>query len=118
MASEAGSAASADAQYVIGLGHFDAGRYVEAVAALETYLAARPEGDVAADALAMLAISRQELGDEEGSTAAIERLASQFPESRTLCRRRGCGWVRKRSRPRSYERAADLLRAVVDAGER
>lgn len=111
--SEAGSAASADAQYVIGIGHFEAGRYVDAVAAIETYLAARPKGDVAADALAMLAISRQELGDEEGSATALERLAREFPESGTLPAAR-LRLGEEAFEAKDYDRAAELLRAVAE----
>ena len=44
----------------------------------------RPAGDVAADALAMLAVARQELGDPEAAGAALDRLAQGFPESRSL----------------------------------
>lgn len=78
------TASAPDAQYVIGVGHFDAGRYAEAVPPLTAYLEKRPQGEVVPDALAMLAISHQELGANDASKASLERLETDFPESKVL----------------------------------
>ncbi len=73
-----------DAQYILGLNHYEAGRFEDAIPALTAYLQARPDGDVAPDALAMLAIAHQELGNPDEAVKAIDTLAASFPQSRTL----------------------------------
>jgi TolA-binding protein len=74
-------AGSAEAQYVIGVGHFDAGRFADAIGPLAAYLDQQPKGDVAPDALAMLAVAKHETGDEVGSSASLERLGTDYATS-------------------------------------
>ncbi|HEV3164192.1 MAG TPA: tetratricopeptide repeat protein, partial [Isosphaeraceae bacterium] len=73
-----------DAQFLVGEGHFHAGRFKEAIAPLEKYLAGKPRGEVADHALAYLAAARQELGQLDAAVATLDRLAAQFPKSKTL----------------------------------
>lgn len=82
-----GDAPSA-AQYVLGAGHFEAKRYAEAIPLLETYLAAKPDGDVAPDALALLAIAHRELDQADAAATALQRLEKDFPEHQALAQAR------------------------------
>jgi TolA-binding protein len=76
--------AGANARFLIGQAHVEAGRFAEAVEPLNEYLAASPRGDVADYALADLAIARLGLGDRDEARKAVEQLASRFPRSKVL----------------------------------
>ncbi len=106
--------ASPDAQYIVGVGHFDAKRYAEAIPALKVYLDAKPNGDVAADALALLAIAHQELGQSQEANAALDRLTSTFPNSKVLAQAR-LRLGEAALDAKDYDRAAGLLGAAADA---
>ncbi len=75
---------TAAAQFLIGQSHLDAGRYAEAVAPLEGYLAANPRGDVAEFAMAHLVTARLALGQSDGAWQMLVRLAQDFPQSKSL----------------------------------
>ena len=75
---------AADAQFLLGQGHIEAKRYAEAVAPLEAYLAAKPNGEVADFALAHLVQARLETGDAGGASKALDQLAGRFPKSKNL----------------------------------
>ncbi|HEX8200605.1 MAG TPA: tetratricopeptide repeat protein, partial [Isosphaeraceae bacterium] len=77
-----------DAQFLVGQAHVEAGRFAEAAAAMEKYLAQKPDGEVADHALAYLAIARAELGQADASRQALDRLAARFPKSPALARTR------------------------------
>ena len=64
-----------NAQFLVGQGHFDAGRFAEAVAPLERYLDANPKGDVADAALAYLALAYRRIGRADAAKGALDRLA-------------------------------------------
>lgn len=106
--------AAPDAQYLVGAGHADAGRYADAIPALEAYLAARPRGDVAADAMALLAISQHETGKDDAARDTLAKLAAGFPESPVLARARlRLGEAALASK--QYDQAAALLRDAATA---
>src|SRR5262249_56637312 len=75
---------AADAQFMVGQGHVEAKRYADAAAALEQYLAAKPDGEVADFALAHLAHARLELNEPDAAQATLDRLAARFPKSKAL----------------------------------
>jgi len=76
--------AGTNAQFLVGQGHFEAKRYAEAIPPLEAYLASKPEGEVAADALTRIIWARLELGQIDEATKSLEELASRFPKSKAL----------------------------------
>jgi TolA-binding protein len=73
-----------DAQFLVGQSHLEARRYAEAVPALEAYLAASPQGDVADVALAHLAVAQLGLGRIDDAWKELASLAERFPQSRAL----------------------------------
>jgi len=74
----------ADARYMLGLINFEARRFAEAIPALEKYLEAKPNGDVADHALARIAQSQAALGQADAADATLSKLATSFPQSPTL----------------------------------
>ncbi len=90
LASESAGPVTADAQFLLGQAHLDAGRYAAAIPALEQYVAANPQGDVADFALAHLAMARLGLGQLDGAWKNLASLApTRFPRSKALDIRRG-----------------------------
>ena len=75
---------ASDAQYLLGQTDFDAGRFEQAIPALEKYLLDKPKGEVADHALARLAQAQSALNRPEAAAATLARLASEFPASPTL----------------------------------
>ncbi|CAN5600933.1 hypothetical protein BH23PLA1_BH23PLA1_13180 [soil metagenome] len=103
---------ASDAQFLVGQGHFEADRHAEAVQALEKYLQARPDGDVAENALAYLVLSYNALGRHEQADATLQRLAEEYPEGESL------GTTRLRLAEQALARenwplAAELYRLVA-----
>jgi TolA-binding protein len=76
--------AAANAQYLLGQGHFEAKRYAEAIPALEKYLEGQPDGTVAPNALAYIVWSRLELGQVDEASQTMARLAERYPKSETV----------------------------------
>jgi len=107
---------AADAQYLLGQTAFDAGRFAEAVPALEKYLADKPDGEVADHALARLAQSESELGHPAEADAALARLAARYPRSPTLTPTRS-RLAEAALAAKRYDRAAELFRAASEAAE-
>ena len=75
---------TADAQFLVGQAHVDAGRHTEAVAPLEAYLAANPHGDVAEFAMAHLVTAHLGLGETQGAWEMLARLGKEFPDSKSV----------------------------------
>ena len=75
---------AADAQFLIGQAHVDAGRSLQAIAPLEHYLAANPRGDVAEFALAQLAVAQLGAGRTDDAWKTLATLAERFPGSKAL----------------------------------
>jgi TolA-binding protein len=107
---------AAQAQYLLGQSAFDAGRYADAVPALEKYLADRPDGDVAEHALARLAQSQSELGRPDEAAANLARLAAKYPASPTLTPTRS-RLAEAALAAKHYDRAAELFRASSESPE-
>lgn len=105
---------AADALYLVGQGHFDAGRYQDAIESLNRYLVARPDGDAAAPALARIALSEAALGRDEEADAALGRLAEQFPESDVLAPTR-LRLADQALADEDWSRAESMARVVAEA---
>jgi TolA-binding protein len=84
LAKEATGPVTADAQFLLGQAHLEAGRYAEAIGPLQQYLAANPRGDVADFAIAHLAIARLGLGRLDDAWTNLADLAERFPASKAL----------------------------------
>ena len=76
--------AAADAQFLVGQAHVEAGRYSEGVSALESYLKGKPDGDVVDYALAHLIQARIGLGELDAVFETLGRLSAKFPRSKVL----------------------------------
>jgi tetratricopeptide (TPR) repeat protein len=113
---QARPAVAADAQYLLGQIAFDAGRFAEAIPAMEKYLAARPDGEVADHALARIAQAQSELGRTDEADAALARLAARSPTSPTLTPTRS-RLAESALTAKQYDRAAELFRAAAESTE-
>jgi cellulose synthase operon protein C len=75
---------AADAQFLVGQTSLEAGRFADAIPALEQYLAANPEGDVVDFAMAHLASAHIGMGQLEEAQKLLASVAERFPTSRAL----------------------------------
>ncbi len=75
---------AADAGFLLGQGHLEAGRFAEAVTELARYLEAAPNGQVADHALAHETAAYLGLGKREEAAKALDQLAERFPKSSAL----------------------------------
>ena len=107
---------AADARYLVGQGHVEAGRFAEAIAPLEAYLAEKPKGDVADSALAHLAQARLKLGEPDAAARALAQLAERFPESEALAPTRLL-LAEAALDAKRHDRAAELFQRVAEAGD-
>jgi cellulose synthase operon protein C len=107
-------AIAADAQFMVGQNQMEAKRFAAAIPALEKYLAAKPEGDVADYALAHIVQARLELGDADAAAKVLDHLALKFPKSKALAasRVRLGEWVLARQQ---YDRAAEQFQRAAAA---
>jgi TolA-binding protein len=106
---------AANARFALGQGHFEAGRYAEAIEALDGFLA---EGENARSAsaphaLAYLVLAHHALDREDDARRALDRLVHGWPDSDDLAR------VRLRLgedalEARNHEDALTLLRPVAE----
>jgi len=106
---------AADARFLLGQADFEAGRFAEAIASLEKYLAEKPEGDVADYALARIAQAEAALGRPDEADAALARLASAFPASPALPPTR-LRLAESALAAKQFDRAAGLFRPSAGAG--
>jgi TolA-binding protein len=88
LAGEPAGAAAADAQFLLGQAHVEAGRFGEAIAPLERYLDANPRGDVAEFALADLVAAQLGAGRPAEADKTLALLARQYPAGKALPRAR------------------------------
>ena len=79
---------AADAQFLLGQEHVEAGRYVQAIGLLERYLAAYPRGDVAEFALEHLSVAQVGARRTEDAWKTLATLAERYPGSKALPRAR------------------------------
>ena len=112
---DASGAVAIDAQFLLGQAYVEAGRYAQAVAPLEKYLAANKQGDVADHALAHLTVAQLELGQPENARKTLARLATQFPKSKALAPTR-LRLAEADLAVHHPDQAAELFRQVADAG--
>ncbi len=88
LAESAKSPIAADAQFLLGQDHVEAGRYAEAVGPLEKYLSSNPRGDVAEFALAHLAVAQLGSGRAAEAWKTLAVLVERYPRSEALPRAR------------------------------
>ncbi|OJW15665.1 MAG: hypothetical protein BGO49_15590 [Planctomycetales bacterium 71-10] len=87
LASLAGSAngkTAADAAFMLGRSHLDAGRFAEAAAEFDRSLRAAPDGPLADHALANLAAAKVALNEPDEAAEAVGRLETRSPDSPAL----------------------------------
>ena len=106
---------AADARFLLGQADFEAGRYAEAIAALEQYLAEKPRGDVADAALARIGQAQAALGKPDEADATLAKLAAGFPASPALPPTR-LRLAEAALSARQYDRAAGLFRPLAEGG--
>jgi TolA-binding protein len=116
LAEEPAGAVAADARFLLGQARVEAGRYAEAIAPLERYLADNPRGDVAEFALADLVAAQLGAGraDDAGKTLAL--LAGRFPGGKALPRAR-LRVAEAALAAKQFERAAEQFRPVAGSRE-
>jgi TolA-binding protein len=112
LAEEPGGPVAVDAQFLLGQAHVEAGRYAEAIAPLERYLAASPRGDVAEFALADLVAAQLGAGHPAEAEKALAAIVRQYPEGKTLPRAR-LRVAEAALASRQYDRAAEQFRQVA-----
>ena len=88
LAAEPAGPLAADAQFLLGQAHVEAGRYAEAIPPLQRYLAENPRGEVAEFALADLVAAQLGAGRTEDAGKTLALLARQFPAGKALPRAR------------------------------
>jgi cellulose synthase operon protein C len=108
---------AAKAQFVVGQGHIEAKQYGEAVTALEKYLSAKPDGEVADYALAYLAHARVELGQIDEAFQVLDQLTQRFPKSKALNPTRLRVAESPLAEKHHADRALELLRQVVASND-
>ncbi len=104
---------AADARFMLGQIDFEAGRYAEAIPALQKYLAEKPGGEVAAPALARIALAQAALGQPDEASATLARLADGFPDSPALPPTR-VRLAETALAAKQYDRAAGLFRPAAE----
>jgi len=105
--------AATDAQFMLGQGHVESGRFAEAIPPLEKYLESKPKGDVADYALAHVAHAQLELGRPDEARATMEDLAARFPKSKALPTTR-LRLAEAALEAKAYDKAADLFRLAAE----
>jgi TolA-binding protein len=108
--------AATDAQFMLGQGHVEAGRFAEAIPPLEKYLAGKPKGDVADFAMAHIAHAQLELGRRDDALATMEALATRFPGSKALPTTR-LRLAEAMLEAKAYDRAAGLFRLASEGAD-
>ncbi len=105
----------ADAQFLLGQAHVEAGQYAEAETALKQYLRAKPQGDVADFALAQTAEAQLGLGRFDDALKTVDVLAERFPKSKALAPAR-LRLAEAELAAHHTEQAAALFRLVANVG--
>jgi len=113
LTTEASSAFTSDAQFLLGQAHVEGGRYAAAIGPLEKYLAANPKGEVAEFALAHLVVARIGVDRLDDAGRTLATLADQFPHSKLLPPAR-VRLAEAALRAHQPQRALDQFRLVVD----
>ncbi len=108
--------AATDAQFMIGQGHVEAGRFAEAIPPLEKYLIGKPKGEVADFALAHIAHAQLALGQSEKARATADDLAGRFPKSKALSTTR-LRLAEAALAAKEFDHAADLFRLAAEGGD-
>ncbi len=108
--------AATDAQFMLGQGHVEAGRFAEAIPALEKYLSSKPNGEVADFALAHIAQAQIETGQADAARATMEQLATRFPKSKALPITR-LRLAESAQAAKQYDRAAELFRLAAEGAD-
>ena len=115
LSESANSPIAADALFLLGQEHVEAGRYARAIGPLERYLSAKPQGDVAEFALAHLAAAQLGAGRADDAWKSLQTLADRFPASKVLPRTR-VRLAESALAAHQPDRAAEQFRLVAGAG--
>ncbi|HEY2158551.1 MAG TPA: tetratricopeptide repeat protein, partial [Isosphaeraceae bacterium] len=107
---------AAGAQFMLGQGLIESGKFAEAIPPLEAYLKGQPEGEVADFALAHLARAQLELGRPDEARATVETLATKFPKSKALPAAR-LGLAESAMSAKQYDRAAEFFRQAAESAD-
>ena len=110
------ASSAAGAQFMLGQGLVESGKFAEAIPPLEAYLKGQPDGEVADFALAHLARAQLELGRLDDARATVETLATKFPRSKALPAAR-LGLAESAMSAKQYDRAAESFRLAAEASD-
>jgi TolA-binding protein len=116
LAAEPAGPVAADAQFLLGQAHLEAGRYAEAIPPLQRYLAADPGGEVAEFAMADLVAAQLGAGHPADADRTLENLARRYPQGKTLPQAR-LRVAEAALAAKQFDRAAPLFRAGADSGD-
>jgi cellulose synthase operon protein C len=108
--------ATSGAQFMLGQGLVDAGKFAEALPPLEQYLAGKPNGEYADYALAYVAQAQVGLGKADDARATLETLASRFPQSKALPATR-LRLAEAAVEAMAYDRAVELFRQAAEGSD-
>lgn len=114
LAQTPGKATAADASFLLGQDHLEAGRFQEALDDLKRYLEAAPDGRVADHALAHETAAYIGLGNREEAAKALGQLAERFPQSSALPPAR-LRLAEAFAEADELDKAIDQFRALIDA---
>lgn len=114
LAEDSGKATAADASFLIGQSHLEAGRFQEALADLRRYLEADPDGRVADHALAHETAAHLGLDQRDEAAKALAQLAERFPKSPALQPAR-LRLAEALAEAGESEKAIEQFRALIDA---
>jgi TolA-binding protein len=105
-----------DAQFMLGQGHIESGRFAEAIPALEKYLATKPKGEVADFALAHIAHAQLETGQADAARKTLVELTVKFPQSKALAVSR-LRVAEAALSAKTYDRAAEFFKLAAEGAE-
>lgn len=112
LTNEGPGAFTADAQFLLGQSHVEAGRFAAAIAPLEKYLAANPRGEAAEFALAHLVVAQIGIDRLEDAWKTLAKFSERFPRSKVLPPSR-LRVAEAALRARDSQRAIDQFRQVA-----
>lgn len=116
LAEAPGKATAADAAFLLGQDHLEAGRFPEALAALKRYLEADPDGRVADHALAHETAAYLGLGQRDDAAKALAQLVERFPQSPALPPAR-LRLAEALAEAGDLDKAIEHFRALIDAND-
>jgi TolA-binding protein len=108
LAKKPGMSLAGQAQYVLGQGHFEGGRFAEAIAALDPFVRQNPKDPLTPHALAYLVLAHDALGQQREVEGRLGDLVRGWPESEDVLRVR-LRLGEQALEAREFRRAEELL---------